>query len=115
MANTPNEAIQDHLAAVNAGDHQLLAASTTFPLFQGGGDGGKSWYQTPEDVPFPVPPNRLDLRSERVIASNDAFKLFSLDAAVISPDGDALRQIEMLWAVHRVDGQWKVGWRQFIG
>ena len=115
MPSSPQAAIQQHLEAVNAADRDQLSATTTFPLFQGLGDGEKRWYATADEVPFPVPPNHLEIISEEIWATTGDLVLFSLMAQLLDPQDTPLRQIHMLWSVHRVDDEWKVGWRQFLG
>ena len=115
MASSPVAAIREHLDTVNAADRELLKATTTFPLFQGGGDGPKHWYTTADEVPFPLPPNRLELVSEEIWATTGDLVLFALVSQLVSPDDQPLQQVHMLWTVHRDGDSWKVGWRQFLG
>ena len=81
MPSSPSAAIHQHLDAVNAADRELLQATTTFPLFQGGGDGAKHWYLTADEVPFPLPPNRLELVSEETWATTGDLSSCSLSSA----------------------------------
>ncbi len=115
MPSSPTAAIHQHLDAVNAADRERLEATTTFPLFQGGGDGAKHWYASADDVPFPVPPNRLELISEEIWATTGDLVLFSLIGQLADPDDQPLQQVHMLWTAHRDGDDWKVGWRQFLG
>ena len=115
MPSSPSAAIHRHLDAVNAADRDLLQATTTFPLFQGGGDGAKHWYLTADEVPFPLPPNRLELVTEEIWATTGDLFVFSLIGQVIDPDDTPLQRVHMLWSVHRTEQDWKVGWRQFLG
>jgi hypothetical protein len=115
MPSSPRAAIQQHLEAVNAADRDQLSATTMFPLFQGLGDGEKRWYATADEVPFPVPPNRFEIVSEEIWATTRDLVLFSLMAQILDPADAPLRQIHMLWSVHRVDDEWMVGWRQLLG
>ncbi len=115
MPSSPRAAIQQHLEAVNAADRDQLRATTTVPLFQGLGDGEKRWYATADEVPVPLPPNRLEIVSEEIWATTGDLVLFSLIGQLLDPKNAPLQQVHMLWSVHRVDEQWKVGWRQFLG
>ncbi len=115
MPSSPRAAIHAHLDAVNAADRDLLSATTTFPLFQGLGDGEKRWYPSPDDVPFPLPPNRLELVTEEIWATTGDLVVFSLIGQVIDPEDAPLLKVHMLWTVHRTEQDWKVGWRQFLG
>lgn len=104
-----------HLEAVNAANRDMLAESTSFPLFQGGGGGEKSWYTSVEDVPFPLGSRRMEIVSEDTWASTNDVVLFSLVGEVIDPDGAPPQRVHMLWSAHRIGEEWKIGWRQFLG
>lgn len=115
MLSTPRAAVDAHLVAMNSGDVDDLIASTTFPLFQGGEHGEKSWYETPEEVPFPLPPSRAELVSAETVAALDDLVIYLLTARVFDPDGGLVTEGKLMWTVHQLDGEWKVGWRQFLG
>ena len=96
MLGRPQAAIQQHLEAVNAADRVRLSQTTTFPLFQGLGDGEKRWYTTADEVPFPLPPNRLEIISEEIWATTGDLVLFSLIGQLLDPKDTPLRKVHML-------------------
>ncbi len=117
MASTPSATIHEHLNAVNQADREQLLATATYPLFQGMEDGEKRWYQTVDEnlEVYAALQVRLELVSEDILATSGDVVLFSLIGQFFDKNEKPVQRVHMLWAVHRVEDDWKVGWRQFLG
>ena len=117
MASNPEAAVREHAAAWSAKDLTQIAATATYPLFQGFPDGRKAWLVSAVDETVAdLRHSRLGIEQLDPLATSGELVLFRLavqgydeDDAPLGPSGVAL------WAVHHVGDEWKVGWRQFLG
>jgi hypothetical protein len=117
MASTPQAAVQEHLAAINARDHERYVSSVAFPFLHTEPDGEKLWYASRAEMPDVSrrPFKRTEIRASEIVATSGELTIYSLVFQRYDDADEPLLRVQGLWAVHRREGEWLVGWRQYLG
>ena len=115
MATTPLAAIHAHTAAFNSQDGDALVATIHFSLVHFGTDDQTHIFETAADRPergaF-----RFETPAIQILAASGEVVLYAVTMQPLDDAGHPSGpRIQGLWAVHRVDDERKVGWRQFLG
>lgn len=117
MASTPQAAVQAHLDAINAKSSEQHAKTVAFPFLHMQPDGEKAWFPSATDLPdlAGAPFKRTEIRESEILATSGDLVLYSLIFQRYDEDDAPLLRVQGLWGVHRGQGEWLVGWRQYLG
>lgn len=117
MASTPQAAVQAHLDAINSKSSEQLATTVAFPFLHMQPDGEKVWFPSATDLPdmAGAPFKRTEIRESEILATSGDLVLYSLVFQRYDDDDAALLRVQGVWGVHRREGEWLVGWRQYLG
>jgi hypothetical protein len=117
MATTPMAAVNAHTEAINSKSRDQLAESVWFPFLHMQPDGTKGWFETASDLPDAsrAPFSRTEIQSLEMLATSGDFTLFALTFQRYDDKDEPSLLVQGLWGLHRVEDEWKVGWRQYLG
>lgn len=121
MATTPAAAVTQHMAAINSRDPERVNATLSFPFVQIWPDGAKSYAEEPGQSLTggrALPDNwaRTDIDRLELVDTTGELSIYRLTFTRYDTSGEpTLGTHQGLWAVSRVDGEWKVSWRQYLG
>lgn len=117
MAATPLAAANAHMAAINSKQSDQLAETVAFPFIHMQPNGDKAVWATPPDLPdmSRAPFSRSEIQEMEILATSGDLVVYSLTFQRYDDNGDAALLVQGLWGVYRIDGEWKVGWRQYLG
>ena len=117
MASTPMAGVNARLAAINTLSSEAVAETVWLPFLHMQPDGSKRWFETASDIAGQRPPpfSRTELLSTEILASAGTFNLYSLIFQRYDHEGEPGLRVHGLWGAHQEGGEWKVGWRQYLG
>lgn len=117
MASTPQAAVQAHLDAINAKSSEQLATTVAFPFLHMQLDGEKVWFPSAADLPdmAGAPFERTEILESEILATSGDLVVYSLVFQRYGEDDAPLLRVQGLWGVHQGQGEWLVGWRQYLG
>ena len=117
MASTPQAAVQAHVDAINSKSREQLTASVAFPFLHMQPDGEKVWMPGSADLPdmSRLPFKRTEIQQSEILATSGDLVVYSLIFQRYDDDDAPLLRVQGLWGLHRGQGEWLVGWRQYLG
>lgn len=117
MGSTAMAAVEAHMAAINSKQRERFAATIAFPFVHIEANGEKVLYGSAADVPDlgALPFARSEVAGIETLAESNDLAVYLLSWQRYDENGKPAAIVRGIWGVHRRDGEWKVGWRQYLG
>lgn len=117
MAMTAIDAVHEHMNAINTKRRDDFAATIAFPFVHVEPNGDKVFYASEQDVPnlSGIPFARAEIEHAEVVATSGELLVYLLRFQRYDEDENPTLVVQALWGAHKVTGEWKIGWRQYLG
>ncbi|MEM7541160.1 MAG: hypothetical protein AAF384_06175 [Pseudomonadota bacterium] len=117
MASTAIDAVHEHLAAINSKRRDRFAETITYPFFHIEPNGEKVIYASKKAVPdmSAMPFARAQIVKDELVATSGQLQVYFLHFQRYDENDDPTILAQALWGVGEARGEWKIGWRQYLG